>query len=190
MYQTLHNKLSTQDIQYHLASASANYQIESTTVGLQYGYNYIYLDNKSLNAAHMLTPSLGIFLSPKLYSHLTYEYHDKKSFRDKNENAKVNAGGFMQYFYLSDTYKSWLNIGYKYNDENAVNNQYDFAENIFTAGGQIPLFEKLIFTPAVNYTEKEFKEDYTGQTVKRKDRITNLNAALAREIVKNHICPK
>jgi hypothetical protein len=130
--QSLHDQFTNFDIQTHFASANISHDFGAFDAGGAYRYAYSRLGGAGFLTLQQFSPYFSAFLTKKVFVRGAYTYSDKNFQNRIDRDSKVNAGGADIYFF-ADGVRRFFVIGYKYEDENAVDPQFDFRANHFKA---------------------------------------------------------
>ncbi len=130
--QSLHDQFTNFDIQTHFASASVSHDFGAFDAGGAYRYAYSRLGGTGFLTLQQFSPYVSTFLAKKVFVRTAYTYSDKNFKNRIDRDSTVHAGGADVYFF-ADGVRRFFVVGYKYEDENAVDPQFDFQANHFKA---------------------------------------------------------
>lgn len=126
--QSLHNEFTNFDVQSHFASAELTYDFGSIDIGAAYRFIYTRLGGDGFLVLQQVSPYFSKFFGKKLFLRADYTYTNK-DFEDRTDrDADVHAGGADLYFFLNGV-RTYFVAGYKYEDEDAVDPQFDFQSH-------------------------------------------------------------
>lgn len=126
--QSLHADFSNFDIQSHFGSAELSHDFGPVDVGAAYRLIYTRLGGSGFLTMQQFSPYVTKFFGKKLFVRTDYTYTDKNFENRIDRDATVHAGGADVYFFL-DGVRTYFVTGYKYEDEDAVDPQFDFQSH-------------------------------------------------------------
>lgn len=141
--QSLHADFTAFDVQSHFASAELSHDFGALDIGAAYRFIYTRLGGNGFLAMQQFSPYLSRFFGKKFFVRADYTYTDKNFQNRTDRDATVHAGGADLYFFLNGV-KSYFVTGYKFEDEDAVDPQFDYrSHNIKVRYAQrIPVGER------------------------------------------------
>jgi len=123
--QSLHDQFTNFDIQTHFASAGVSHDFGAFDAGAAYRYIYSRLGGAGFLQIQQIEPYATRFFGKKLFIRAAYTYTDKNFKNRIDRDAMVHAGGADVYYFLNGV-RTYFVAGYKYENENAVDPQFDF----------------------------------------------------------------
>jgi hypothetical protein len=126
--QSLYDEFSQVDRQTHIFGGDVAYSATLLDTGLSGYYIHSRLDGDKFLELVRVSPSLSGFLAKKWYARGAYVYSDKSIEERPERDADTHAGEFDLYFFRRGL-RSYFNFGYRYRDENAQADQYDYTSN-------------------------------------------------------------
>ncbi len=128
--QSLHFDRTEFDIRSHRGAVGVTHDFGDFDLGIDYTYVYSTLDEAGFLTYQLLSPYIASSLTRKIYVRAAYSYADKDFKSRPTRDAEVNAGGVDVFYFLNGT-KTYLLLGYKYENEDAVGPEFDFnAHNV------------------------------------------------------------
>ena len=128
--QANYEEFSFVDRQTHLLGLDLAADLGKVDTGLALYYINARLDGNAFLEYYRASPYLSGFLSKRWFSRGAYVYSDKTIEQNQGRNAESHAGEFDLYFFRRGL-RSYFNLGYKYKDEDAVEERYDYkADNL------------------------------------------------------------
>lgn len=128
--QSIHDQFSNFDLQSHFASADLSHSFEAVDVGAAYRAIYTRLGGDGFMWMQQFSPYFSKFIGKKLFVRADYTYTDKDFESRTDRDATAHAGGADLYFFLNGV-KTYFIAGYRYEDEDASDDQFDFqAHNL------------------------------------------------------------
>ena len=126
--QSLYDEFSEVDRQTHIFGADVAYSVDALDTGLSTYYIHSRLDGDKFLELYRVSPSLSGFLAKKWYARGAYVYSDKSIEERPERDADTNAGELDLYFFRRGL-RSYFNFGYRYRDEDAKADRYDYSSN-------------------------------------------------------------
>ncbi len=126
--QSLHADFTNFDIQSHFASAELSHDFGEFDVGAAYRFIYTRLGGDGFLVMQQVSPYLTKFFGKKLFMRADYTYTDKDFENRIDRDAAVHAGGADIYYFLNGV-NTYFVAGYKYEDEDAIDPQFDFQSH-------------------------------------------------------------
>lgn len=128
--QSLHNDFSNFDIQTHFASADVSHDFGAFDVGAAYRLAYSRLGGAGFLTLQQISPYASTFLTKKVFLRGAYTYSDKNFKNRVDRDATVHAGGADVYYFVNGV-NTFFVAGYKYENEDAFDPQFDFKAHHF-----------------------------------------------------------
>ena len=126
--QNIYSEFSQVDRQTHLLGASIELDLDSVDTGLTFYYINSRLDGKAFLELYRASPSVSGFLAKKWFARGAYVYSEKFIENREGRDAKTNAGEADVYYFRRGL-RSYFNLGYRYRDEDANADRYDYQSN-------------------------------------------------------------
>lgn len=123
--QSLHADFTNFDLQSHFASVGLSHDFDAFTLGGDYRYVYTRLGGSGFLTLQQASPYITKFFGKKLFVRADYTYTDKNFKGGVDRDATVHAGG-VDFYYFVNGVRTYFVLGYKYEDEDAVADQFDF----------------------------------------------------------------
>jgi hypothetical protein len=142
--QSLYDEFSELNRQTHILSADLGSGFGDTDIGISYHYVDSRLDGDDFLTMQRASVYASRFLSKKWFSRLAYVYTDKDIVDRRDRDADTDAGEIDVYWFRQGL-RSYFNVGYRYKDENANGDQFDYKSNSFKLRyiQRFELFERL-----------------------------------------------
>lgn len=128
--QSLYDEFSELNRQTHILSADLNTGFGDTDAGISYHYVNSRLDGNDFLTLQRASVYGSRFLSKKWFARLAYVYSDKDIENRRDRDADTNAGEIDVYWFRQGL-RSYFNAGYRYKDEDATGDQFDYKSNSF-----------------------------------------------------------
>lgn len=126
--QSNYEQFTRLDRQTHLLGADLATDLGPVSSGLSLYYINARLDGESFLEYYRGSPYVSGFLAKKWFARGAYVYSDKTIEQREGRNAQSHAAEMDLYFFRRGL-RSYFNLGYKFKDEDAVEEQYDYAAN-------------------------------------------------------------
>lgn len=128
--QSNYDQFSDLDRQTHLLGLDLGADMGAINSGLSLYYIHARLDGEEFLEYYRASPYVSGFLSKKWFARGAYVYSDKRIAQNPGRDADSHAAEGDLYFFRRGL-RSYFNLGYKYKDEDAVEDRFDYsASNI------------------------------------------------------------
>ncbi len=201
-YQSLHQTLTTFDVQDHAPSAFVQHQLGRVTARLQYAFDYVRVGQDPFLFSNAVQPIITIAETNSLFTQLQFRYQNKdfqddrfagNSFRD----GKNWLAGVTQYAYFANG-TGHVRLGYTFDTDRTgggnpsvatpgvqTNADWDYKAHRLSVGLSVPDFWTLKSSFAFDYYNMDYDNPNSfsaGGTTKRRDNIMFFTATLARPL--------
>ncbi len=126
IYQTF----SEVDRQTHIVGSGINWKFDAVDTDLSLYYINSRLDGEEFLELYRVSPAVSGFLSKRWFSRLAYVYQDKAVAERPLRDAITDSWEIDLYFFVRGL-RSYLNLGYRYKDEDAQAAQLDYRSDSF-----------------------------------------------------------
>ena len=169
--QSIYDDLTDFNLRSHSIFFSRDFNILDKSINILYGFSDTRLAGSKFLNLHTITPTLGLELSSDMYMSSYYNYMNKKFFTDSGRDSQTNAIGFN--LFLFDD-KGFYLIGYKFENEDTKNEQYDYDANQlnFSRHHELSTQSKIIM--GLKYYDKDYLKTTISISEKRRDRNKSL----------------
>ena len=182
-FQSIYKKITNLNFQSHTLALSGSTEFEKWDAGINYMYIYNLLDDQDFLYIHTVTPNIGFSILPTLYTAVNYTFMNKKFPDSEGRNADNHSGSFSQFVFFMDG-KAYLSLSYKLDDEDTVDNEFDYLGHLYTLGAQTKLpFESKI-NVSYKYSHKDFDTITSSIGEIRRDDKQTINVALTKKLFK------
>ncbi|MEM8562139.1 MAG: surface lipoprotein assembly modifier [Pseudomonadota bacterium] len=174
--QSIYDKFSQVDRQTHILGADFSVDMGRIDPGISAYYISSRLDNSKFLELTRVSPSLSGFISRKWFARLAYVYSDKTIADREGRDATTNAGEFDGYYFLRGL-RQYFNIGYRYRDEDAKADEFDYRSNSVKLRyiQRFELFSRLTkLELAWRYEDRDYGSDTPSIGEKRHDERSRL----------------
>ncbi len=125
---TSYQEFSQLDRQTHLLGTNLATDLGPATGGASIYYINARLDGNAFLEYYRGSPYLSGFLAKKWFARGAYVYSDKQIEQNPGRDSESHAGEFDLYFFRRGL-RSYFNAGYKFKQEDAQAEQYDYDSN-------------------------------------------------------------
>jgi len=126
--QTWYRKFDQVDRQTHILGTDMSLDYEGVDTGVSLYYIMSRLDNNRFLDLFRVSPSVSGFLTKTWFARGAYVYFNKSIAQRPDRDAETQNGELDLYYFLRGL-RTYFNIGYRYRDEDAKGNQYDYSSN-------------------------------------------------------------
>jgi hypothetical protein len=126
--QSIYNEFSQVDRQTHLLGSSLNFDLARVDTGISLFYINSRLDGEPFLEFYMVSPAVSGFLAKKWFARAAYVYTDK-IIEDRSERDATTNAGEADLYYFHRGLRSYFNLGYRFRDEDANADRYDYESN-------------------------------------------------------------
>lgn len=126
--QNLYHEFTEVNRQTHILGANLGRDFGVADGGVTVFYINSLLDGSNFLELWRASPSLSGFLGKKWFGRGAYVYSDKTLDQSSDRDATTHAGEADLYYFRRGL-RSYLNIGYRFKDENARAARYDFRSH-------------------------------------------------------------
>ncbi len=169
--QNIYQDFSQVDRQTHILGSNLNIDIGKADVGLSFFYINSRLDGERFLQLYRASPSVSGFLSKKWFARGAYVYSDK-SIEDRPERDAVANAAEADLYYFRRGLRSYLNIGYRFRDEDANADQLDYSSHSLKLRyiQRVEVFSKLAkLELAWRYEDRNYDSDTLSINEERAD---------------------
>ncbi|MBI3824752.1 MAG: tetratricopeptide repeat protein [Candidatus Rokubacteria bacterium] len=146
---TNYNELTSFNLTDHLVSVAGNYKralgTMPTQAGLQYSFDVIFLDQKEFLRRHTATATEAIVENDRNLTQFFLRFQNKnfvernpRPARQEIRDADNYMAGFVHLFRFAQD-KHFIKLGYQFDWDHAVGQNYEYNGSRFSAGGQYTL---------------------------------------------------
>jgi len=160
--QTNYKEFSEVDRQTHLIGADLSTELGEVDTGLSTFYIHSRLDGNKFLELYRGSPYVSGFISKRWFTRGAYVYSDKTIENRPDRDATTQAGE-LDFYYFRRGLRSYFNFGYRYRDENAEADQFDYQSNSAKLR-YVQRFEWLARTTKLELSWRFEDRDYSGIT--------------------------
>jgi hypothetical protein len=130
--QTVHDEFDAFDVRIHRGSATLSYDLDRVDTGAMFQYAHAELDGNEFLTLKQVSPYLSKLFGQRLFLRFAYAHSDKEFVGNPGRAATAGALSSDAYIFLNGL-TTYLVFGYRYDDEDAVDEQFDYTGNRFRA---------------------------------------------------------
>ncbi|WP_439106086.1 surface lipoprotein assembly modifier [Congregibacter sp.] len=120
-----YQEFSAVDRLTHILGADINTDLGSSNASLSAYYIDSQLDGNDFLKYTRISPSLSGFLSQRWFARGAYVYSEREIDNRSQRDAETHTGE-LDFYYFHRGLRSYLNLGYRYREEDAVADELDF----------------------------------------------------------------
>ncbi len=128
--QSNYREFSRVDRLTHFLGADLNTEIGGASAGISAYYIDSRLDGDGFLSFLRVSPALSGFVSQRWFARGAYVYSERSIDERPRRNALTHAGE-IDLYYFHRGLRSYANVGYRYRDEEAVADEFDFGAHSF-----------------------------------------------------------
>ena len=174
--QSNYKEFSQVDRQTHMLGLDLNVSLEGVNPGVSMYYIDSRLDGSQFLQLSRVSPYVSGFLSKKWFARGAYVYSDKTIHESAGRDATTNSGEGDIYYFMRGL-RSYFNFGYRYRNENAKADQYDYLSNAVKLRfiQRFEMFSRLTkLELAWRYEDRKYQSDTPSIGEKRHDQRNRL----------------
>ncbi len=174
--QSNYREFSEVDRQIHMLGLDLNASLEGVNPGISLYYIDSRLDGSQFLQLTRASPYISGFLSKKWFARGAYVYSEKTIHDREERDANAHAGEGDLYYFVRGL-RSYFNFGYRYRNENARADQYDYISNAVKLRfiQRFDMFSRLTkLELAWRYEDRKYRSDTPGIGEKRHDQRNRL----------------
>lgn len=126
--QNFYEEFSEVNRQTHILGTDLSVDTGATDSGFSFFYINSRLDNEKFLELYRFSPYISGFLAKKWFARGAYVYSNKSIENRPDRDADTHSGELDLYFFRRGL-RSYFNLGYRYRDEDAEAQRYDYTSN-------------------------------------------------------------
>lgn len=169
--QSSYREFSRVDRQTHILGADLRRDLGKATAGLSTYLVHSRLDAEPFLDLVRVSPSISGFTAKRWFARAAYVYSERR-IEDRPSRDAVSHAIEADLYYFHRGLRSYFNIGYRYRDEDAVDDQLSFHSNSIKLRyiRRFTLFDRQAKAElAWRYEERDFEQETTEITAIRQD---------------------
>ena len=170
--QSIYKEFSQVDRQTHLLGTSLDFDLASVDTGISFFYINSRLDGDAFLELYRVSPSVSGFLAKKWFARAAYVYSDK-SIENRSARDAISNSGEADVYYFRRGLRSYFNVGYRFREEDANADQYDYQSNSLKLRyiHRIELFSRLAkLELAWRYEDRDYSSNTPSIGEERSDK--------------------
>lgn len=128
----MHQEFDEYDVRVQRGSATGSFDFGRVDVGASHHHALADLDGNDFLTLSQTSPFVTKLIGERLFMRLAYAYTDKDFATSPGRDAATDSID-TEFFVFVDGVKTYLSFGWRYDDEDAVDPQFDYAANRFKA---------------------------------------------------------
>jgi hypothetical protein len=126
--ESIYDEFSQVDRQTHIVGTNFGLDLNKADTDITFFYINSRLDGQAFLELYRASPSISGFLSKKWFARGAYVYSEKIIENSEDRDATTNAGEADVYYFRRGL-RSYFNLGYRFRDEDATADRYDYKSN-------------------------------------------------------------
>ena len=136
--QSLHQTLSSFDIQLHTASISGALKVRGSSLGLSYSFSHVLLGGHPFLDMHFISPSVLVPVNSQIFVRPSFIYLDERFPTYSTHDAKHSQPG-LQAFYFFDQAHAFVLVGANYQRETTAGPEFTYRGYALDASLTLPV---------------------------------------------------
>ncbi len=128
--ESLHDDVEIFDVRTHRGSATVSYDLDRVDLGASFQYAYAELDGNEFLTLKQVSPYVSKLIGQRLFLRFAYAHSDKEFVANPGRAATAGALSADTYVFLNGL-TTYLVLGYRYDDEDALQEEFDYSGNRF-----------------------------------------------------------
>ena len=170
------------DYQSNTISLGGAHNEENWDVGIDYYYNYSFLDKKEFISYHSVAPRVGFSLNPQLYTNISPVFTSTNFFSDNPRDSINLSIGFDQYLFFMNN-KAYGFLSYRFSDEDTEGSEFDYAGNLINVGVNFSILNKVQLQLSYLYNLLEYRNNTESIGEKRRDEKQTARLLLSKQVL-------
>lgn len=130
--QSLHDDFDSFDVRIHRGSGTLSYDLGRVDIGATLQHAYAELDGNEFLTLQQVSPYVSKLVGRRLFLRFAYARSDKDFAGNPLRSAKADGLSADAYVFV-DGLRTYLVLGYRHDDENALDAQFDYAGDVLRA---------------------------------------------------------
>jgi hypothetical protein len=130
--QSLHDDFDSFDVRIHRGSATLSYDLGRVDIGTTLQHAYAELDGNEFLTLQQISPYVSKLVGRRLFLRFAYAHSDKDFAGNPTRSANADALSADAYVFI-DGLRTYLVLGYRIDDENAIDSQFDYGGDMLRA---------------------------------------------------------
>ncbi len=173
-------KLTDVNLAIHGGSLALSRRMGKVTFGLDYQLNHIVLGSRPYLDVHLVSPSLALFVKPRLYVRGAYSYQSKNFTSANRLDARTSLVSLDAYRFFAKR-KGYIALGVRGDDERASGPEFTYRAIQGSARVQIPL--RIFGTDAkarasVTYSDRSYTNETRSIGARRSEQRSTISAGI------------
>jgi hypothetical protein len=130
--QSLHDDFDSFDVRIHRGSGTLSYDLGRVDLGATLQHAYAELDGNEFLTLQQISPYVSKLVGRRLFLRFAYAHSDKDFAGNPTRSANADALSADAYVFI-DGLRTYLVFGFRVDDENAIDSQFDYAGDMLRA---------------------------------------------------------
>ena len=176
--QSLYREFSQVDRQTHILGGDLRWAFDAADADVSAYYIHSRLDRKKFLELYRVSPAISGFLAKQWFARTAYVYQDK-TIEERPLRDAITHSGEVDLYYFARGLRSYVNMGYRYKDEDANAAQLDYKSHSV----KLRFIQRIEFASRLTKLELSWRyedRDYTSETPsigeRRRDKRHRLRA--------------
>ena len=176
----VHDEFDEFDVRIQRGSSTLSYDLERLDVGAALQYAYAELDGDEFLTLAQVSPYLSRLVGKRLFLRFAYASTDKEFADNPARDASADSLSADAYVFLNGL-RSYLVFGYRHDDEDALDAQFDYAGHKLNAqwARRLPARSReLTLKTHLRYETRDYTTDTLSISAPRQDDRYQIEASL------------
>ena len=165
-YQTKHHQLYEYDLKAGIGNIYTRYRLDSFSLGLDYIPSKYWVDSEEYMLRHQFKPQVSWNMNENLTTKLFINYYINDHLQDDERDGDT-SNLFLESFFSIIPGKSVIFAGIGYEDNDASNDDYCYAQLKTKLGLSLTLFRDINVVLTGRYDDKKYDNVDSSHLVKR-----------------------
>jgi hypothetical protein len=177
--QSLHDDFDAFDVRIHRGSATLSYDLGRVDIGTTLQHAYAELDGREFLTLQQISPYLSKLVGQRLFLRFSYAHSDKEFAGNPTRAATADALSSDVYVFV-DGLTTYLLFGYRHDDEDAIDAQFDYGGDMFRVQltKRLNRERELTLRTSVRVEDRDYDSPTPSIGAPRRDDRTQLEVSL------------
>ncbi|HJR70114.1 MAG TPA: surface lipoprotein assembly modifier [Gammaproteobacteria bacterium] len=177
--QSLHDDFDAFDVRIHRGSATLSYDLGRVDIGTTLQHAYAELDGSEFLTLKQISPYLSKLVGQRLFLRFSYAHSDKEFASSPSRAATADALSSDVYVFV-DGLTTYLLFGYRHDDEDAIDAQFDYGGDMFRVQltKRLNRERELTLRTSVRVEDRDYDSPTPSIGAPRRDDRTRLEVSL------------
>jgi hypothetical protein len=177
--QSLHDDFDAFDVRIHRGSATLSYDLGRVDIGATFQHADAELDGNDFLTLEQVSPYLSKLIGQRLFLRFAYAHSDKEFAGNPDRGATADALSSDVYVFV-DGLRTYLLFGYRHDDEDAVDPQFDYGGHMYRVQltKRLDRERELTLRTSLRVESRDYDYPTTSIGAPRRDDRTRLEVSL------------